>query len=291
MDPMEFQYWSSVNQKTVGELFQCESNKLCWFYPDDSLERVLKVLKEQSFLSAPIMKDDELIGMIDYLDIGCYIADNTHHIDTILSEPVFKAMNYSTINCFFPLYVGSPLSALIKILSTTPHRCPVNNEHGKFYSIITQSDVISFLSERKYAIASMANKKIKDEFVHPIIKINEKATLIECLKLLKQNKVHALALVDDDNCLVGTFSSSDIKNLTTHNIASSLDQPVSKVVNSSLSWPVCVSPTESLEQVIEKLLSNDIHRVWIVGSNNEPIGVISLTDIMKKMLIYFPDIE
>ena len=59
--------------------------------------------------------------------------------------------------------------------------------------------------------------------------------------------------------------------------------PVTQFLKTQHSWkaPVTVTLSSTLETVLLKLCWFRLHRVWIVDEENRPIGVITLTDVLK----------
>lgn len=48
--------------------------------------------------------------------------------------------------------------------------------------------------------------------------------------------------------------------------------------------PIYVRPDDLLSDVIRKCTEHNIHRVFVVNEDFEPIGVVSLTDILRELL-------
>ena len=119
----------------------------------------------------------------------------------------------------------------------------------------------------------------------------------------------AIAVVDEiSNELVGNLSASDLRGLTNETfkivrtpVLSFLKKQVGKrgscFYSIGLNCYCCLhkqrgeeavvnkcTGEDSLESVINTIVSHRHHRVWVVDSKNRPIGVISLTDICKIAL-------
>ena len=46
---------------------------------------------------------------------------------------------------------------------------------------------------------------------------------------------------------------------------------------------VVCSPSDTFEQVLEKLVHNHLHRLYVVSTDERPIGIITLTDVLRKI--------
>jgi len=125
---------------------------------------------------------------------------------------------------------------------------------------------------------------------------------IDAFKMLKVCNVSGLAVVDDNGKLIGVLSGRDIKRISSTGAwISRLFKPVRvwSVPSSSARFlhtfplqvsefvhnkPIVVRPDDSLSHAITKCVENSIHRVFVVNEDHEPIGVLSLTDILRELL-------
>jgi len=88
--------------------------------------------------------------------------------------------------------------------------------------------------------------------------------------------------VDDNGILIGVLSGRDIKRISsTAAWISRLFKPVSEFIHNK---PVVVRPDDTLAHAIEKCVDNEVHRLFVVNDDHEPIGVLSLTDILRELL-------
>jgi CBS domain-containing protein len=52
--------------------------------------------------------------------------------------------------------------------------------------------------------------------------------------------------------------------------------------------PISVLPSATLSQVIDKMISNQVHRVYVVDNTEKPQGVVSLIDVLRVMVTQPP---
>ncbi len=119
--------------------------------------------------------------------------------------------------CAADLMVRDPLTvkptdkiAMVDLLMVRNHvgGVPVvdHNEHGdKLIGILTHRDII--LSRFTVATGSLL---VQDLMTSPAIACHPNANLKDVLKLMLENKVERLPIVDDGNYLVGLISHGDI---------------------------------------------------------------------------------
>jgi CBS domain-containing protein len=105
------------------------------------------------------------------------------------------------------------------------------------------------------------------------------------------------AVLDGEGRVVANLSVSDLRVCQFHLLNSkgtshlSFHQSMKETVEKFLSdmkkfakVPICCKEKDSFESVVHSMFQNHIHRVYVVDSNNKPIGVISTTDVMKQLL-------
>jgi len=104
-------------------------------------------------------------------------------------------------------------------------------------------------------------------------------TLQDCARIMAENKVGALPVCDQNKTIpVGLVTDRDLcvrglgKGLTP-------DRKVSEVMSREC---LCMSPEESLEKAVEKMVKHKIRRIIICDETKKAVGVLALTDIALK---------
>jgi CBS-domain-containing membrane protein len=170
------------------------------------------------------------------------------------------------------------------------------------FKLLSQTDIINFLA------ANMDNKLLRptlskhlDELglCNPLGKgtqeqdlatISVKDTALEGFRLMYQRDVQALPVVDDKEAIVTTLSTSDTKGIDAQNITSCL-LPVleflKQIHGGQCIHPITCSPKATLGDVLLKMKTATFHRhqVWVVNSAMKPIGVVSMTDVLRTLHI------
>ena len=102
------------------------------------------------------------------------------------------------------------------------------------------------------------------------------------------HRKNAIAIVDKDGRIISNLSASDLRGLHRGNIDSLL-LPVyefletnSRERNGGLlpDQLRTAKPDTPLDEIVQMILDSRIHRVWITNDNDEPVGVVSITDIL-----------
>jgi len=146
-------------------------------------------------------------------------------------------------------------------------------------------------------------KKVSDIMVFPVITANENDTLHDIAKIMLDNKVGGVPVVDEENRLVGFLSETDFSakenNIPfSRNLAPQLfgrwlnEDEVEKMYNEARSVkvkdimtkpPIYVEENESIKDLIEKIMKYDIHRLPVV-KEEKVVGMVSRRDLLKLLL-------
>eukprot|EP00042_Codosiga_hollandica_P034178 m.237983 g.237983 ORF g.237983 m.237983 type:complete len:170 (-) comp54343_c1_seq2:158-667(-) len=103
-----------------------------------------------------------------------------------------------------------------------------------------------------------------------------------------------VALVDTTGVIVTALSSSDLRVLTTGHkfrlkgiTALQLVQKSRALEANARPAIVCARLTTHLSEIASKLAATGLHRIFILDDQENPIGVISVRDLIRFILPYF----
>jgi len=124
-----------------------------------------------------------------------------------------------------------------------------------------------------------------------VISITSDKTAFEGYHLIKMNQISGIAVVDSDGKLVGCLSASDLKGSLEVNLFDDLYLPIELYLQKrSLEFsselnrsPISCSLETSIYELLHKLSTNQIHRIFCLDSFGQPIGVLALCDIISMM--------
>ncbi|MDF2882083.1 MAG: hypothetical protein K0R54_2640 [Clostridiaceae bacterium] len=119
--------------------------KLVTVSPKDSIEKALKVIDENNFLSVPVVEDDKFYGSISKSDIYAFYYDKCPNKECLLSD--FKVENIMKTN----IQKVAPLEQIEK----ASHYLETNNiafvavvdDYGKFKGIVTHHAIFHEFTE------------------------------------------------------------------------------------------------------------------------------------------------
>ena len=189
------------------------------------------------------------------------------------------------------------------------YRLAVLDKDGRFMGCLTQLRLAAWVRERMDRMGDTADQSLHALGLgrsRRVMSIGWRSPVLTALLLMHDRRLSALAIVNDSNgALVGTISCSDIKHLfLAPDLMLTLSKPVSAFVSMlrqstsywhvniagekggevSASASVVVRPTTGLREAVDVLLKAKVRRAWVVNDAEQPIGMLSIADIVKLAL-------
>jgi len=310
---------SAISLKDVPAILSSKTtNKLngkkdiIFIESNTSIQEALEILSKNNLLSVPVRdhQDKFWIGFVDVLDILNFVIEmytEGHQVQdqkwgTYCQEmetlshrgirfgikPVSSIINESRTDSFRSVFPdGTVFQLMQELLTGKVHRAPIVDERNNITAIISQSDIIQLIAQNLNFLGSVGQKTVGElqlGTLEGLITMSVNAKAIHAYYLMYFHKVLGVGIVLPNGVLIGNLSASDIRSLSQQNF-SSLLLPVSEylrmVQGVNMKPPASVSLNTTLETVIQKLFFYRLHRLWIVNDKQEPVGVISLTDVIK----------
>jgi 5'-AMP-activated protein kinase, regulatory gamma subunit len=174
-----------------------------------------------------------------------------------------------------------------------------DHKKEKLVGLVSQMDVVHLLGDWMFGRNGLPDMTVKDLGVgtEAIVSMSLEAPAVAAFFLMMWNKVSAVAIVDKDRRLVANLSASDISGITgeqLHLLALSVKDFLSKRIELTdsfitISGPqpaVSITHNTTLSNVLFKLSTFKLHRLWIVDENEVPVGCLSTSDIMQFVQKY-----
>jgi len=294
---------------SLGELI-FDKTELIQVDSDARIEEVAKILKEKNILAVPVFDNvkNSYIGIVDVLDMVGYTVWGTafaskqpdigfakfeFSTDTI-GEVVANSARAKRLLVYEPT---DTLDKLMRDLSYFDHRALVSakdDRTGKHtYRLISQTDILKYLWKNSKNIEPRVLQAKLQELglVNPrgsnVYSISSTDKALNGFKQMFAHMVPAVAVVGEGKKIIATLSASDLRGITSEKLENIIS-PIMDFLNSQNgekpAVPVTVSSTSTLEEAILKCITAKIHRVWVVNSAQEPIGVVSFSDMIKSIL-------
>jgi len=223
---------------------------------------------------------------VDFEPLKNYLTpDNNVHQSAIADSAQFIT-NYSHQNLLHVIRPDCAFKDVVHTL-TKAHRIAIGDDNIVNY--VSQFDVVKLLKER--GAFSDINAKLIEELKlgsKNVISVNQNQRVIEAFKLMIVHKISGVAVIDDDGHLQGQISISDIKGITTSGeMLPRLYEtyhPYRKILVEKYNAPekTITAPSGSLlSDILETIISNRLHRIFIVTQDQCVDSVISLCDVLK----------
>jgi len=123
---------------------------------------------------------------------------------------------------------------------------------------------------------------VRDLMTRHVITCRRDTPIPQVARILRDAKVSALAVVDDEGMLEGLISQTDLMTLRAHDEywqGLCAEHVMIKKV-------ICVTPDTLLRDALSLLLLHKIHRVFVVedcDQRSRALGVLSITDVVADM--------
>ncbi|PWA88410.1 SNF1-related protein kinase regulatory subunit gamma 1 [Artemisia annua] len=267
---------------------------------------------------------DRYLGMVEFAGIVVWIlhqAEKSGGLDALegsmrpavaaaasgLSSPRYRSSlpeSPKTAGNFFEILTSSDFYKNTKYrMKSVP---VVDPGEQKIDNIITQSAVIHMLEECADLqwFKSLGSKKLCDLGLplmkaDKVIKVDEDEPVLQAFRLMREKRVGGLPVVSGGNKPVANISIRDSqflliapeiykdhRSITAMNFVTSVKRYLEKNQKASpiISGMVTCRKDDTLIDVISKLDSKEIHRIYVVDEEGNLEGVITLRDIISRIV-------
>jgi CBS domain-containing protein len=193
------------------------------------------------------------------------------------------------------------LDKLLNVMSSGVHRVLVTQpeydnpavcDPAKHLGLISQRDVLRFLVDKKEKkMMKILSKPVREIAKSGVLYVNESATALKTFRrMVLENELSALPIVNEQGKLVDTVSSSDIRKVRNEHL-SELLLPVgefmkkAKLRSKGSSYQIKCRPDQTINEVLTMLLASKVHRAWVCDEEDKPTGALGFTDILKAVYL------
>jgi CBS domain-containing protein len=273
----------------------------------------LQKLKDLGYRSIPVVDaNNKCIGLVDLLDMSALLLQifyedypkpnfqDGEHLKKVLEKvrksffktPIKQIMNLSKRNEYKPVTADILFGneEVLGRLASGAHRIPVIDGNKQVINYITQGRVMELIAENINNFRNKMDKTVTNLGLglREVVTVNEDQTAIEAFIKMHQNKVSGIAVVDSEKKLIGSLSVSDLKYILVDEIFYGLAESAMDFVAfcrqqnvHEFSPSISVDKSTSLERIIGKFAKTHVQRLFIIDENKLPIGVFSLTEVLK----------
>jgi len=196
-------------------------------------------------------------------------------------------------NPFKPVTLKSSLWDVAVILSGDDHRVAVVDDNGKCTAIISQSNFIKFFELHKTDLSGDLDQTVEDIGfpLKKVITVPSTETALNAFKTLDKFRISGLGVVKaEDGTLIGNTNAQDLKFHVLDKGRESMSVPIlsylsrirQREITARDKYPICsVKKTDTMGRIIGLLAATRFHRIFVEDDKRNPIGVCSITDILK----------
>jgi len=166
------------------------------------------------------------------------------------------------------------------------HRVAILSKDSKLVGVVTMTDLAKYFAAN-LSLLPGRKRLIRDLSISTFCGISSTATAMEAFTRMHSQYVSVLG-IEENESLVGIISSSDLKGLKEFNFMK-LFQPVTAFItdirrdqSKPTSYVASISSDVTVETAVETLSTSKLHQLFVLDSNNKPIGVLSIVDILKE---------
>jgi CBS domain-containing protein len=281
------------------------------------LHEAFQKIIEKKILSAPVydINNKEYTGFLDVRDLVSFVVYVYEHnknfqnfkdllkqgLDLFLGteEDGITLTYLSRRNKFVKVSPDQTLyDAAVLLSDSRTHRVPVV-DNGKIINIISQSTINQLLANQLQNEAVNRSGPSIDSInigtYKDIVTIPQNAAVIDAFRIMDKKKISGIALVDENTGrMAGVTTGKDLGLFLEFADIKLLEQPIgsylkyirSRAVNILEIPAVAVFGKSKLVYAIGLIASTKIHRIFICDNEDayRPVGVISITDILKYLV-------
>jgi len=119
----------------------------------------------------------------------------------------------------------------------------------------------------------------KDIMTSQVICIHKDTPIYEAIKLMVDNNITGIPVIEDDMTIAGILSEQDVLRLY-----NTYEKEKDRTVNDFMTQPaIHFEENEYVIDICHCLINNSIRRVPVT-SNGKVVGVISRSDILKRIM-------
>ncbi|CAI9283767.1 unnamed protein product [Lactuca saligna] len=181
----------------------------------------------------------------------------------------------------------------------------VDPDDGKIHNIITQSAVIHMLEEcadlqwfKSWGSKKLCELGLPLMNTSEVIKVDEDEPVLQAFRLMRQKGIGGLPVVNGNKpvanisirdiqfLLIAPEIYKDYRSITAKNFVTSVKRYLeeNKKASPLVSGMITCRKDDTLKEVILKLDSKEIHRIYVVGEEGDLEGVITLRDIISRIV-------
>ncbi|XP_068400530.1 5'-AMP-activated protein kinase subunit gamma-3 isoform X2 [Eschrichtius robustus] len=280
------------------------SSKLVIFDTMLQIKKAFFALVANGVRAAPLWdsKKQSFVGMLTITDfilvLHRYYRSPLVQIYEIEDHKIETWREIYLQGCFKPLVSISPSDSLFEavytLIKNRIHRLPVLDPvSGAVLHILTHKRLLKFLHIFGTLLPgpSFLSRTIQDVGIgtfRDLAMVLETAPILTALDIFVDRRVSALPVVNEAGQVVGLYSRFDVIHLAAQQTYNHLDVSVGEALKQRtlcLEEVISCQPHETLGEVIDRIVREQVHRLVLVDETQHLLGVVSLSDILQALVL------
>eukprot|EP00038_Savillea_parva_P017366 m.20013 g.20013 ORF g.20013 m.20013 type:complete len:488 (-) comp3743_c0_seq1:61-1524(-) len=196
-----------------------------------------------------------------------------------------------TLVCIDPN--ASLYDAVRTLRSSRVHRLPViDNRTGNALYIATLSKILRYARlampwDMCPKLMAATIKELEIGSMKNVAAVSEDTPLISVLNIFSERRISALPVISSEGTVLDIYVKTDAIMLARDRTYNNLDVAVSEALKARQTHfdgvRTCLL-SDSLGDVLDRMVENDLHRLIIVDQHKRLLGVLSLSDILSLFI-------
>lgn len=271
------------------------------------IKKTLNILLQNSIVSAPLWDSQRgrfagILTATDYINVIQYyyqFPDEISKLDQFrLSSlrDIEKAIGSTPIETV-SVHPSRPLyEACRRMLKTRARRIPlvdVDEETGRetVVSVITQYRILKFIAVNNEHNTVMLKRTVREIGLGTysnLATIRMENTVLDAVHMMVDRNISCVPVVDSENRVLNAFEAVDVIPCIRGGAYEELDGTVGEALckrpDDSPGIYTC-SEGDRLDSLFDTIRKSRVHRLVVIDDDNKLKGVISLSDILKYVLL------
>ncbi|KAK7749767.1 AMP-activated serine/threonine-protein kinase regulatory subunit [Cytospora paraplurivora] len=272
------------------------------------IRRSVNILMQNNIVSAPLWdsKTSTFAGLLtstDFINVIQYylqFPERFEEVDQLrLSslKEVEKAIGVTPLETL-SVHPGRPLyEACRHMLQTRARRIPLidaDDETGRetVVSVITQYRILKFIAvnnEKNTMLLKKSLREIKLGTYTNLATADMNSSVLDLIQLMVKLNISAIPIVDKNNHVINVFEAVDvipcIKGGAYDELSSTVGDALCRRSDEFQGIYTCTEE-DRLDSIFDTVRKSRVHRLIVVDDENRLRGIISLSDILKYVLIH-----
>ncbi|WP_457550021.1 CBS domain-containing protein [Archaeoglobus sp.] len=280
----------------LGSVMNLATKDVKTIPPRSTIMNALKTMVKEGFRRMPVADagTKKLMGIVSATDIINFLGGGDKYmiVEKRYDGNLAKAINESideimTRDVICVKYTDSWEDAVEIMIEKKVGGCPIVDNDGKVFGIVTERDIVEFLASQR-----RIDGVVRDYMTPKVITVTPDMKIGEAMRTMISKKIRRLPIVKDGvlyGILVSTdflryFAKDAFKMLETGNIKDILEKSIHEIASNSsvLKYrePIVFESRDKISDVVKGIVEKGVGCALIVD-NGRLEGIITEKDLMR----------